>query len=179
VFASIDKILKKQNNQLSSYLSFEMPVTYVPVFKVYSQEKTNDVEQKMLKKLDVFSKIVINREKSQPKDPKYYAVFSHLLYPIITAWYQKRRFLSMEKLFYSESNCTGCGTCADVCLSQKIRLNKEKKPIWQDDVKCTYCFACLHFCPVQAIQIRGRNTKDKGRYHHPTIKAKDIALQKF
>lgn len=45
-------------------------------------------------------------------------------------------------------------------------------------IGCVYCFACLHYCPMQAVQIRGRTTVGKGCYHHPQVSVADIAAQK-
>jgi len=39
VFSDMNKILKKQNRFLDAYFSFEMPENYIPIFKVYSNEK--------------------------------------------------------------------------------------------------------------------------------------------
>jgi Pyruvate/2-oxoacid:ferredoxin oxidoreductase delta subunit len=45
------------------------------------------------------------------------------------------------------------------------------KPIWQHT--CEQCFACLQWCPEEAIQY-GKNTKKKRRYHHPEIRLRDM-----
>jgi ferredoxin len=177
VFSDIDKLLKRQNNKLDAYFSFEMPETYIPLFNVYSQEKCNQVEAEMLKRLVFIEKIVANREIFRPKDHPGWFLLSHIVYPLATSWFQKVRFPDMEKAFYANHKCKGCGTCERVCLSHKIRMENQR-PLWQAEIKCAYCFSCLHYCPSQAIQIEGRNTINKGRYHHPTIKVKDIVEQK-
>jgi ferredoxin len=177
VFSKIDKILKKQGKSLNAYLSFEMPQSYIPVFEVYSDEKVKNVESKMLDLLDSFQEIIKSRKSFGKKDSKAWFILSNVIYPIITAYYQKIRFPNMERSFFSTSDCTGCGICEKVCLSNKIKL-ENNKPTWQEKVKCAYCFACLHFCPTQSIQIKGRDTDEKGRYHHPQINVKDIMKQK-
>jgi Pyruvate/2-oxoacid:ferredoxin oxidoreductase delta subunit len=58
-----------------------------------------------------------------------------------------------------------------------------EKPVWQKEVDCYGCFACLNFCPEQSVQIKSTwylksHTNENGRYHHPEITAKDIAGQK-
>ncbi|MBN1216192.1 MAG: EFR1 family ferrodoxin [Candidatus Lokiarchaeota archaeon] len=178
IFSKIDKILAKQNKSLNSFLSIEMPQTYIPLFKLYSQDRFNKVESKMLKELDLFQEIIIERKISKKKNSKLWFLLSHMIYPIITAYYQKKRFPKMEKSFFFNSDCNACGICEKVCLSNKIIL-QNKKPIWQENITCMYCFACLHFCPMKAIQIKGRKTEKKGRYHHPEITVKDIINQKI
>jgi len=84
--------------------------------------------------------------------------------------------------FYSDSKCVGCGTCEKVCLSGKIKLIN-KKPVWQEDVKCFYCHACLNYCPEQSVQIKSSrllksHTDKNKRYSHPYATADEIAGQK-
>lgn len=47
-----------------------------------------------------------------------------------------------------------------------------KKPEWQNDVKCYFCYACINYCPAQAAQIKTKwymksYTNQNGRYPHP------------
>lgn len=177
VFSDIDTLLGEPNGKLNAWFSFEMPQTYLPLFAVYTQEKCTQVEAEMRKHLAFIGDTVANRETCCPKDHPGWFLLSHIVYPLVTAWYQKVRFPDMERSFYADHKCTGCGTCERVCLSHKIRMENQR-PLWQDEIKCMYCFACLHYCPSQAIQIEGRNTIKKGRYHHPAIKVKDIVDQK-
>ena len=177
VFLKIDKLLKRQETRLDAYFCFEMPQTYVPLFEVYAQEECARVEAEMVEHLTRIEAVVANRETHRPRDHPAWSPFSRVIYPLVTAWFQKVRFPDMERAFYADDNCSGCGTCEQVCLSGKIRLENQR-PIWQDGVRCTYCFACLHFCPSEAVQIEGRDTATKGRYHHPAIKVRDIAAQK-
>ena len=76
----------------------------------------------------------------------------------------------MDKSFFADEKCTACGICAKLCPSRNIVIT-EGKPVWQH--RCEQCFACLQWCPEEAIQY-GKNTKNKKRYHHPEISLKDI-----
>ena len=177
VFAKIDRLLAKQNTSLDAHFCFEMPETYVPLFQTYSQEQFARAEAQMLSRLAMVTSVVVNRGTYRPKDPYAWLFFSRAIYPLITAWFQKNRFPNMERSFCASEDCNGCGICERICLSSKIRM-KSRRPVWQTDVRCSYCFACLHYCPMQAIQISRRNTVTKGRYHHPAITMDDIASQK-
>jgi Fe-S-cluster-containing hydrogenase component 2 len=43
---------------------------------------------------------------------------------------------------------------------------------------CEMCLACLHWCPVEAIQLNVlRGTKGRGRYRHPELKLQDMIDQ--
>jgi ferredoxin len=84
--------------------------------------------------------------------------------------------------FYSDDQCTGCGVCAKVCLSGKIRMVDEK-PLWQKSILCYMCYACVNFCPREAVQIKSipgvrSHTTENCRYSHPFATAQEIACQK-
>jgi len=74
-------------------------------------------------------------------------------------------------------NCSGCGICSRICLSNRIEM-KNNKPIWNKKIKCIFCFACIHYCPNHAIQIKNSKTIVRGRYHHPEISIEEIINQK-
>jgi len=177
VFLNIDRILKSQGKSLDAYFSIEMPCTYTPLFTLPSQEEIMKMENELQKKLDEIKTIVEHKRASREKDDALVFVLGHIIYPLLTAYMYKFRFPDMARCFYADSKCTGCGICEKVCLSDRIKM-KNGKPEWLESIDCLYCFACLHYCPVEAIQIEWRNTITKGRYHHPEIKASDITRQK-
>jgi formate hydrogenlyase subunit 6/NADH:ubiquinone oxidoreductase subunit I len=177
VFLNIDKILEKQGKSLDAYFSVEMPCTYIPLFTLPSQGAIAKMEAELQKRLDEIQTIVASKQVNREKDDLLVFLLGHILYPMITAFMFKVRFPDMARSFYADSRCTGCGLCEKVCLSERIRM-KNDKPEWIESIDCVYCFACLHYCPVEAIQIRGRKTVTKGRYHHSEVKAADIAGQK-
>ena len=84
----------------------------------------------------------------------------HVVHPLF-CWYAKRAYRN----FAVEEGCTGCGLCAKVCPQKNIRL-EGGRPVWGKT--CASCMACIHWCPVQAIQY-GKKTKSFGRYHNPNI----------
>lgn len=177
VFLDINKILGKQNKSLDAYFSVELPCTYIPLFTLPSQNTIAKMEKKLQKRLDVIQTTVTHRQNHKKKDSLLVFLLGHILYPIISAFMFKVRFPDMVRSFYADSRCTGCGLCEKVCLSGRIRM-KNNQPQWTENIDCINCFACLHFCPAEAIQIKGRKTFTKGRYHHPAVKAADIAGQK-
>ena len=156
------------------------------VFTVPTKDELGALEKNVLQKLKKIQKIILNKE-SYHDDDKSGVTFSrsrvlnyilerliplmtHLITPMI------------KKYFYADSKCTGCGICEKVCPSQKIKMD-DNKPVWQRNVDCYLCYACLNYCPSKAIQIYSKfwmksYTTEKGRYPHPYATVKDIAEQK-
>ena len=57
------------------------------------------------------------------------------------------------------------------------------EPVWQKEIPCFSCHACLNYCPEQSVQIGSSrllksHTEKNGRYSHPYATADDIAGQK-
>lgn len=76
--------------------------------------------------------------------------------------------------FVVNDQCNGCGICEKICPVNNIHMEKSI-PIWSD--KCINCFACLQWCPKQAINA-GKITENTERYHHPDINVNEIINQK-
>jgi ferredoxin len=177
VFSDMDNILAGRGKSLDACFPVEMPCNYIPLFDPPSQEEITRMESALQRRLDEVQEIIANRRKSRERDDAPTFILSRILLPVVRLYYQELRLPDMERSFYADPQCTGCGLCEKICLSGKIVM-KDKRPEWTDRVRCTYCFACLNYCPVQAIQIKGRKTVNRGRYHHPEVNAKDIADEK-
>jgi len=53
-------------------------------------------------------------------------------------------------------------------------VGPDGRPIWGG--RCEACYACLNFCPVEAIQY-GWLTRGRRRYRHPDVTPSDLAAQ--
>ncbi|MGB9927106.1 MAG: EFR1 family ferrodoxin [Methanosarcina sp.] len=182
-FIEVEKILEKKGKSLNSYFTLNMPCND-PRSKDWhpaSEEEIAELESEVQSKLDSIQKIIIKQENSREEDsdssPSNY-VLQHLLHlgMIISEHSGKKDY------FFADSKCIGCGICEKVCLSRKIKM-ENKKPTWQEDVKCYMCYACLNYCPVHAIQIKSKTymksfTEENERYSHPYATADEIAEQK-
>lgn len=110
-------------------------------------------------------------------DPDWSFWKGGLLFPALTAILHKTKYLHTDEKFYADESCTGCSLCSKVCLSGKIEL-KHGKPSWKEETDCLFCFACINYCPREAIQIRKSKSASKGRFHQPSITVHMIAQQK-
>jgi ferredoxin len=180
-FKDLEKILKKKGKRLDAFFNLNMPSNDPKFkdFKAATAEEIADIELEVQNKLDYIQNIVINKEIVCQNDTEFtvsipaFSVLSPFL-PFLNKMF--------DYDFYADSKCTGCGTCEKVCLSGKIKMVDEK-PVWQKDVKCFFCYACLNYCPVNAVQIKSTRTfktytAENERYSHPYATVDDIAGQK-
>lgn len=79
-------------------------------------------------------------------------------------------FKSSGEHFWTNEDCSGCGTCARICPRNNITI-ENGKPVWGDD--CELCHACIQWCPKSSIQYK-HLTEDKERYRNPSVRLKDI-----
>jgi ferredoxin len=177
VFRSINRLVKRQNRTLDASFAVNTPVNYIPVFAVPTEDEVEEIEAKLQNQLDEISAVISKKETSHEKTGFLVFLLANTLLRVSNFLITKTNFFGLQKSFYADENCIGCGTCEKICLSNKIQL-VDNKPVWKSDVDCFYCFACISYCPVQAIQAKGKRTKKKGRYHHPNIKPSDIMEQK-
>jgi ferredoxin len=80
------------------------------------------------------------------------------------------RVPKMDRSFRVDEKCNNCEICKNVCPADNIAIDGGK-PLWNH--RCEQCFACLQWCPQQAIQY-GKKTPGYERYHHPEVVLKDI-----
>ena len=60
----------------------------------------------------------------------------------------------MPKPIITDSKCTGCNTCVEICPMQCFELDKEKKKaIAPKASECIGCRACEVQCPDGAIKV--------------------------
>jgi ferredoxin/flavodoxin len=191
-FVEIDKILGEKGRRLDSFFAVTMPGGNDALVKGYAdritEERIGSLESEMLARLDAIQRIIVNREVSREEDlgtvepPSFLKPFIPLLDATSPFLIRLGRMVESSFDFYYDQKCTGCGVCERVCLAGRVQM-VDGRPVWQEAVKCHGCFACLSFCPEEAIQVKSKwylksYTEQNGRYHHPAIAAKDIAGQK-
>ena len=90
-------------------------------------------------------------------------VMEQMVYPAF------RCFVVGKQAFRATDTCISCGLCARICPTGTIVMEKGK-PHWKGK-DCVQCTACIHRCPVRAIEY-GCVSTNKGRYVHPILNDK-------
>jgi len=162
----LKNLLQKKNLKLSSGFSICLPSNYIPWGGAEPQEKQQDRFANALNKINrIALSVRTNEEKGPDKGPVWQNIFFSAIYRISYA-----RVPGMDKSFFADEKCTNCGICKKICPAHNILFANEK-PVWQHH--CEQCFACIQWCPEEAIQY-GHGTAKKKRYHHPEIALKDM-----
>jgi ferredoxin len=162
------RLFSKQGMTLSAGFAVTMVDNYTPLSGAISVEKQKVRFEKAKRTIDKICAAIEN-------GGEYIYRGWPLVNWLFSGWMYRRaapKIPAMDKQFLADSNCNGCGVCEQVCPVNNIKMN-EHRPVWQHH--CEQCFACLHWCPTEAIQY-GKNTKGRKRYHHPEVKIQDIII---
>lgn len=65
---------------------------------------------------------------------------------------------------HQESQCIGCGQCADVCVANAIRLEDDRPAI--DQERCVRCGRCAMVCPSGALSVQAATDANAGELIH-------------
>ena len=180
VFTDINKILQKKNRFTDACFTLNMGNNDAK-FKISRQpvtdEKIKKLETDARKKLETIIEIIKNKKQCQKPDTEVIQKIPLFFLGIIPFLLKITERFNLSETFYADDKCITCRNCERICLSGKITM-AEQKPSWQKNISCYRCYACLNYCPQQAVQIKNTYTKNNGRYPHPYAEASDIAAQK-
>jgi ferredoxin len=177
--AAVDRILKRKGKELDAYffvqMVFNTPTGIMPIeagenwHHQFTDEKLAAIDDRLPGQLDHIAESITERKpNTEGKGLKE----SLLEWPITLL----TRNATTKLAFYVDETCTACGLCEQVCPSGRIELEDEV-PVWHEDTKCFYCYACFNFCLEQAILLDNYARK-QGRYLHPSVSAQDMRAQR-
>ena len=171
-FTTIEKLLKKKNKSFNAYFNLTMGDNSARFhYTCPTEEEIMRLEKQAELDLKQIADIVDKRKDSKEKDRSASKKFPKIIMNLIA-----NTAIRFNPKFHANENCISCGTCAQVCLSEKIKLI-DGTPVWDKNVMCYKCNACVTFCPSQAAQVTGF-TEDNPRYSHPYASKEDISKQK-
>ncbi|HQI01338.1 MAG TPA: EFR1 family ferrodoxin [Deltaproteobacteria bacterium] len=159
-------VLARRGVDLSAGFQIRMPSNYIPWGGPGPVEKQRKLFGLADEKIaDIASCIRERRSLPVEKGPLWQRIVFTFIYKMTFS-----RVPAMDEKFWVDERCNGCGVCSRVCPAANIILAPDR-PAWNH--ACDQCFACLQWCPQEAIQC-GRKTPAFERYHQPEIQLKDI-----
>jgi ferredoxin len=168
----LNKIITKgKGRKLDAAFAVKMPGNFPPVGRPPVGEKKDAILAVADKNLALIAHTIDQGIAVPPGFSPLSSLMRCLVYP---PFFKNVR--GGDKDFTVSDVCTSCGTCAKVCPVGNIAMVNDR-PSWQH--RCEFCCACLHFCPVEAIQLNVfQGTKGRGRYRHPGLAIEDMKAQR-
>ncbi|MBP7087714.1 MAG: EFR1 family ferrodoxin [Candidatus Omnitrophica bacterium] len=156
------KEMQQQGLKLSAGFIIKMPGNYTPLYEAISVGKQKEMFEREEKRIRQIATII--KEKQTKKIERN----SYLVNWLFSAIYKlgSMQIPKLDKNFWVDDNCNGCGICQKVCPVNNIKM-LDDKPQWL--CNCEQCFACFHWCPQEAIQYQNK-TVGKKRYRNPQVK---------
>jgi len=160
------RLLEERNLRLASGFSLCMPSNYIPWGGAPPAPKQEALFDKAREKIARIASAVKGRTRQEPEKGPWW---QNLLF----SWFYRKSFSrvpAMDKSFRADEKCNGCGICRKICPADNVAI-ENSRPGWRH--RCEQCFACLQWCPQEAVQF-GKSTARKRRYRHPEISLSDM-----
>jgi ferredoxin len=165
----LQTVCAKKQLTLASGISIVMPSNYIPWGGPGPVDEQTKLFEAARDKIRNYSQTIRELKTVRvEKGPLWQRIIYSQIYKISLPHISK-----MDKSFFADEKCTGCGICEKVCPAKNIRLT-DGKPVWNR--RCEQCLACIQWCPAKAIQY-GKKTHSYERYHQPEIKTKDMIAE--
>jgi ferredoxin len=160
------RLLKREGTLLSAGFDIPMPSNYIPWGGPGPEKKRRERFEAASRKIDDIVSCVKKRERRPVEKGPLWAR------AVFTPFYRLTlsKVPTMDRQFWVDDKCNGCGVCSRVCPSDNIGLDTGR-PIWKH--RCEQCLSCLQWCPKEAVQY-GKKTPGYERYHHPEVHLKDV-----
>lgn len=157
----LNKILLDKNINLDYIRNIVFPDNYI---LMYDTPKDDELKKTFrsanIRLANIINNISRNKKSVTIKTTPMTFIFKAINFLFI-------KLFSGTSAFKVKDNCVGCGLCKDVCNSNVIEI-ENGKPVWNAK-SCVHCLACIHRCPVEAIEY-GSKTEGKKRYVNPYVK---------
>lgn len=155
-------LLSKKGIDLEYMFAIAMPDNYILLYNIDNEEKQWKMIEQSESEILRASEIIINGDKED-----YITIKGP--FPGIVSFFAHKAYnrLRNTKKFYALDSCINCKLCEEICPEGAIEI-ADGKPTWVNK-KCSHCLACIHRCPVEAIQY-SRKTNNRRRYKNPLVK---------
>lgn len=159
-FKNLDHALFVNGAHLSAGFNLQMPGNCL----VSTEQENSARLQNAPSQLEQIIQAVENRKvnfKPDGRKPEKNFVSSSFFYGE-----KSLKRLTMMKNFIVTDKCDGCGICSSICPLDNIQISNGKAVHGNN---CATCYACLHWCPQDAVWIDAPAVRHRPQYHHPDI----------
>ncbi|MCL1804093.1 MAG: 4Fe-4S dicluster domain-containing protein [Eubacteriaceae bacterium] len=160
-FAEINSALAKQGARLSYASKLKTVANYI----VGYNPSLRNLEIKLAKADTDLARIISDiKERKESK-----AIRPSI---VLSAMHNRQAlgFAEKDKGYTVSEECNSCAVCSSVCPAGNIKMVDGLPEFGH---KCEQCMACIHWCPLKAINYQGK-TESRNRYTHPAIKASQL-----
>jgi len=167
------RAFRREGKDLDAGFTVRMPSNDIALSDVQTQATQRKILARANEEIERIIRLIASAEKRLHTGTPLLLPFALLVTATVGPLLARHRH-TLDRNFSADNNCTGCGTCVQVCPADNITL-QAGRPHWEH--RCESCLACINYCPARAIQY-GKRTARRGRYHHPEVSAADLAAQK-
>lgn len=159
------RLLQQRGLDLAAGWTVKMPENYPPMGGAPPPARQQEINARAAEQTErVIAELKTSPRGRYEKSFLLWKLAARLAYPVFI-----RTLPRAGRRFRADEKCNGCGICANICPADNIVM-KDGRPQWLG--RCEQCFACLHWCPQEAVQFfRSRN---QPRYHHPDATLHDL-----
>lgn len=168
---NLKALLEARRITLAAGFVIVMPENYIgPIDLMGDVDRVQEKYAGARSRIPVIAAAIRDRKVSPPEgaDSVLLKIGGYITRTLASAVYNTPRRL------HATEQCNRCGTCGRICPTRNITVTKDGVE-WGNS--CTQCYACIHWCPKEAIEIGGR-TKRKRRYHYPDVTIRDMLEQR-
>lgn len=152
---ALEKLFRGKGMNFKGFCGVVMPNNYITGWDVDSEEEVREMLTAAVPKVQALAEMIKAGEHIS-KDDK--TPFAGIMSGLVN--YGFRNFMLKNQVFEVSGSCVACGICAASCPTSNIFIYDGKATFGEN---CTSCYSCLHRCPMQAVNIKGK-TENRGRY---------------
>lgn len=164
-FSSMNQGLAASGAVLSAAFDMQMPGNCIPSTEEENQQRLRMAPARIEEVCRAVQERTVNFRMNSKKPTADFVKKSYLY-----GTHSLKRFTLLKKFSCTE-NCSGCGTCAEVCPMDNIKIT-EKEAIHGKN--CASCYACVHWCPDHAILPVILTLKKRKQYTHPEVSLEEL-----
>jgi ferredoxin len=144
-------ILKLKGYNPRGVIGIDLPLNWTSLVSGFSEQTAESMNAHQQPKFKIFINSILNGEKQFGIWTFISLILGILIIPFSVGYLLIARYF-LSKLFFSTSNCNGCGVCADNCPANAIQMRGTTQPTPFWTLKCESCMRCMSYCPSQAIE---------------------------